>query len=401
MKFKPEIKDKVINYQYFDQLLDHNDPKQGTFKQRFYVDDEFYDKANGGPIFLEMGGESQINATFLPYELHYELAQRYKGLLIILEHRFYGADGLSPISEALGSPNMKAAMTTFNVGQALEDGYNFIKSYSKNVNGKSRWITVGGSYPGNLAAWMRMKYPDVVYAAHASSAPVLAKADFWEYGYAVDIGLAKSGGSDACAAGWRRAVKLNDADSSSSVPAAISRLLSPIVQYGFSPTLALGGKKVKLVDFVCSGNYLNNLINPNASDTDVLADYNTLYTVVNNQPVDSTGMSKDDLILWIYQTTPYIDHLEKAYNMEIEDEAQTENAKLIEILSKYSFEYEFTQIEGEGSVGEITKKYMDKHDLTFDMILIGTKERGNLEKYFLGSVSDYLMKGSVPVLIIK
>ncbi|KAJ3325903.1 Ubiquitin fusion degradation protein 4 [Boothiomyces sp. JEL0866] len=101
--------------------------------------------------------------------------------------------------------------------------------------------------------------------------------------------------------------------------------------------------------------------------------------------------------LIILNTTPYIDHLEKAYNMEIEDEAQTENAKLIEILSKYSFEYEFTQIEGEGSVGEITKKFMDKHDLTFDLLLIGTKEKGKLEKYFVGSVSDYLMKGSVPV----
>ncbi|KAJ3277151.1 Ubiquitin fusion degradation protein 4 [Terramyces sp. JEL0728] len=99
--------------------------------------------------------------------------------------------------------------------------------------------------------------------------------------------------------------------------------------------------------------------------------------------------------LIILNTTPYLDHLEKAYNMEIEDEAQTENAKLLEILSKYSFEYEFTQIEGEGSVGEIARTFMDKHDLTFDLILIGTKEKGKLEKYFIGSVSDYMMKGDV------
>jgi pimeloyl-ACP methyl ester carboxylesterase len=33
-------------------------------------------------------------------------------------------------------------------------------------------LTVGGSYAGELAAWMRMKYPDVVNGALSSSAPL-------------------------------------------------------------------------------------------------------------------------------------------------------------------------------------------------------------------------------------
>ena len=33
-------------------------------------------------------------------------------------------------------------------------------------------LTVGGSYAGELAAWMRMKYPEVVDGALSSSAPL-------------------------------------------------------------------------------------------------------------------------------------------------------------------------------------------------------------------------------------
>lgn len=45
----------------------------------------------------------------------------------------------------------------------------------------SKVITVGGSYPGNLAAWFRLKYPSVTSGSIASSAPVTAKLDFSAY----------------------------------------------------------------------------------------------------------------------------------------------------------------------------------------------------------------------------
>ena len=48
---------------YFDQLIDHNDPSQGTFKQRFWHTYEFYEP--GGPIILFTPGEANAQRTSL------------------------------------------------------------------------------------------------------------------------------------------------------------------------------------------------------------------------------------------------------------------------------------------------------------------------------------------------
>ena len=44
----------------------------------------------------------------------------------------------------------------------------------------SKVISFGGSYPGNLAAWFRLKYPSVTHGSVASSAPIIAKTNFFE-----------------------------------------------------------------------------------------------------------------------------------------------------------------------------------------------------------------------------
>ena len=43
------------------------------------------------------------------------------------------------------------------------------------------WVSFGGSYSGSLSAWMRLKYPHLIHAAVASSAPLFAVINFKEY----------------------------------------------------------------------------------------------------------------------------------------------------------------------------------------------------------------------------
>lgn len=49
----------------------------------------------------------------------------------------------------------------------------------------SPYVTFGGSYPGNLAGWIRVKYPHLTIGSVASSAPVNAVTDFYAY---MDVG---------------------------------------------------------------------------------------------------------------------------------------------------------------------------------------------------------------------
>jgi Serine carboxypeptidase S28 len=68
-----------------------------------------------------------------------------------------------------------------SVDQALEDAAAFAQNLKDTLNLDGPWITVGGSYSANMAAWARARYPHLFYAAYASSGPILAQLDFPEY----------------------------------------------------------------------------------------------------------------------------------------------------------------------------------------------------------------------------
>lgn len=157
----------------FDQKIDHfSKSKRETFKQRYWIQSEWAANSNS-PVFFVICGESECDGADSMSAIN-AIAKKYKMHLVALEHRFYGHS--YPYSD-LSSKNLKM-LSTDQALEDLSDFQNWVR-LTKGLSGK--WISVGGSYPGSLSAFYRLKHPEQVVGALASSAPVRAKADFWEY----------------------------------------------------------------------------------------------------------------------------------------------------------------------------------------------------------------------------
>ncbi|EDQ91339.1 uncharacterized protein MONBRDRAFT_18115 [Monosiga brevicollis MX1] len=177
----------------FDQTLDHFNPQDTrTFKQQYQVNRTFY-KA-GGPLFLMLGGEGPASPEWLETNTAIMLyAQQLNAVVAQIEHRFYGE---SQPFEDLSVDNLRYLSSE----QALADAANFIQSFLE-MNGMpadTRVVSFGGSYSGALSAFLRTKYPHVVYAAVATSSPVLAKLDYVEYHEVVGRSMGTSTHGQAC-----------------------------------------------------------------------------------------------------------------------------------------------------------------------------------------------------------
>lgn len=162
--------------QYFTQKLDHFDRQETrTWKQRYFMNDTFWNPDDAGPIFFQVGGEGAISSEYVTSLEMAHYAQHFGALMVALEHRFYGKS--KPLSN-LTTPNLRFLSSQ----QALADAAYFLESFKKTVGCKTcPIITFGCSYPGALAAWFRIKYPTVTLGSVASSAPVQATLDFLQY----------------------------------------------------------------------------------------------------------------------------------------------------------------------------------------------------------------------------
>jgi len=70
-----------------------------------------------------------------------------------------------------------------SVEQALQDAVAFLKWFQTSWLGGRvhKWVSVGGSYPGALSAWIRQKYPEVIHSSWSSSGVVLAMYNFYQF----------------------------------------------------------------------------------------------------------------------------------------------------------------------------------------------------------------------------
>lgn len=161
--------------QYYEQRLDHyNEALLKTWKQRYWVNEEFFDGT--GPVFIMIGGEGEENPIWMKNGQWINFAKQYKALCVMLEHRYYGK---SRPTEDLSTENMKFLSSRQGLAD-LAQFREFIHRRYK-LTDSNRWISFGGSYPGSLSAWFRLKYPHLVYGAVSSSAPMYALVDFTDY----------------------------------------------------------------------------------------------------------------------------------------------------------------------------------------------------------------------------
>lgn len=61
------------------------------------------------------------------------------------------------------------------------------------ITSKNPWITIGGSYPGAMAAWFRNKYPHLTVGSISSSGVILAVENFRMFDEQIYISAMKSG----------------------------------------------------------------------------------------------------------------------------------------------------------------------------------------------------------------
>ena len=194
---------------YYDQTIDHFDNASGlgTFRQRYYVMDDYWSKPNG-PFILSIGGESPLNAPKgLNGDEHRVLAQQNGAAVFSLEHRYFG--------KSLPFPDLSSEHLRYlNVEQEIEDLASFIRFIQQRVNAeyglpathRNKVLIIGGSYAGMVASHARYVHPELFDVAWSSSGVVDAVYNFSDF----DLQVAVSVGQ-RCAEVLRRATEEVDA----------------------------------------------------------------------------------------------------------------------------------------------------------------------------------------------
>ncbi|PAV89423.1 hypothetical protein WR25_11937 [Diploscapter pachys] len=173
--------------------------------QRYWQGNQWY--RPGGPAFIMLGGEaaeggSWVEASNVEFGI---MAQKAGAWLFVLEHRFYGE---SFATSDLSTGNLKYLSSE----QAIADAVTFIRAMIQKYPqlAGAKWVSFGGSYPGALAAWLRIRHPEIISYAVGSSGPVQAEVDFYQYLEVVMNAITKTdaGCSDSIKNGFSQIAQL-------------------------------------------------------------------------------------------------------------------------------------------------------------------------------------------------
>ncbi|KAJ5594618.1 uncharacterized protein N7459_000826 [Penicillium hispanicum] len=188
-----------VTAEYISIPIDHEDVSLGTYENRYWVSDEWYQE--GGPVFVYDVGETNAASSA---KLHLansssffvEMLKEFGGVGIVWEHRYYGESLPYPVTNTTPPEHFKYLTNN----QALADlpffAQNFTRDQYDHVDltpTGTPWVMVGGSYSGMRAAFTRNEYPDTIFASFASSAPVEARVNMSMYFDQVYAGMVANG----------------------------------------------------------------------------------------------------------------------------------------------------------------------------------------------------------------
>jgi pimeloyl-ACP methyl ester carboxylesterase len=170
----------------FNQTLDHTTAGDIKFEQRYFAD--FSVSGDNNTAVLYIGGESDgfgkpgVNSTVFGF------AKQLNAAFFALEHRFFGKS--QPFPSNMTTENLKY----LTVDQAVDDlaGFRDWAMVHYNLPSACKWLLIGGSYPGLLAAYTRAKHPTKFHAAISSSGVVYASNNYKEFDEQIAISLGQS-----------------------------------------------------------------------------------------------------------------------------------------------------------------------------------------------------------------
>ena len=173
-----------------------------SFNSTFWLNTAYLNASAAGPLplFLFVCAEEECDASRTLGGVHVQLAQAHGAAILALQHRYYGSARPFPDTAAARLGGLASAQALADWAWLLST--RVLPALNASAPGAARVVAFGGSYGGQLAAWLRLKYPHLVHAAVASSAPVLTALDYPGYDDVVGraLGDPASGGAPACRA---------------------------------------------------------------------------------------------------------------------------------------------------------------------------------------------------------
>ncbi|VDM48612.1 unnamed protein product [Toxocara canis] len=115
----------------------------------------------GGPIFFYTGNEGLIEDFAKNTGIMFDLAPMFNAALLFAQHRYYA----HPLPFGNFTFTDVKYLAYLDSTQALADFAKlipYVKSSLLNCSDETPVIAFGGSYGGELAAWMRIKYAHII-----------------------------------------------------------------------------------------------------------------------------------------------------------------------------------------------------------------------------------------------